>query len=931
MISKWRWAGAGLILVSILFILLVIFPGTIVSDADTKLGPIQVNFIILFFFTALLGIRISQIVTKTSELKEVFNQFWFVLILCLLGLALNLISFRVFIPGGWRPQIRSLRWVINWLVLTIALYKIFIWRNEKFIGRAVVKKLAPVFVFIQHNYWIIIVLGIAALSLVSDVFSGVVRAYTLFLAMGFGFSLWLISPNGRMTLAPAFAPIIGYSIVSVFGSWLVMLDLPVKEWTASYTVVVVLLNLLFALAWIKKNPSWENQIAWKSALNDLSIGYFAIILIILPVVIGDMRFSTFRGNQDDAHNYMSMAYYLAGTKFSLHENLEMLFQLNPALYLGGLVLSTRWSSSMLMAYSSIVAGIPIYRFDFAFSTLPFALLMAPIYKTLKEIGLDVRFLFFLVIGISAGYYGQVVLDSRAVSYCTSLPVVLAFVILLARIWDDGESTFKGLPIYLGELLLLTIFILALFVLYPEILTILGLGIFIGALYYVLYKSFQIKKTILLFLSAAFSALIIYITLPIYIKFLVQQITGSQNMYVPWHMHFFAWIFYDFPAGLWALNPYQINEALSPIIQFYAYVLTVILIVTWGVLIFRRSEANTMVQMSGFIMTAGAILFAYMYFRGQYWQAGKMFTYVYPFTMIFVAFIPHELKALKLPKFPASLHLILEALILCWLALVAGSSVYRFVIVARGTTYPFYLGGTGHGFEDYKLIYNWDIQSFMDILKKPDTVVWLASDSAAQDIIWSLSMDPEIKVFNTHPIIGNAAQAIALNQTFLSTNLPDYLIVSNDIWNWNKNTSQITPILFDQEFSLINIARKLPDVPLLIGMRNDPTYHYNGDYWIGQEGWLVFLSPAKCEAIFSGDALTVDEYPSLDILIDSEPFNKGTVVSLVDKQPFQFPVLLEEGYNFVPIKISEGFLQDSQSWTPVAYFQNMTINYTCDIK
>lgn len=928
MVNKWRWLGIAFALTSMLSILVTLFPNSLVHGADVQIGPIQLIVIILCVVLLLFGLNMVRKVTNTSDLKLAINQYVFILTLCVIGLVLNLISLRIYIPRIWLQKVSNLRWAIDWLVLVIAFYKFFVWRNEQTILSTIVNKIKAALIFIQSNYGVIIALVTIILCLFSDIFRGAVWVYTLFLTMGFGFSLWLISPKKRMIFAPVFAPIIGYAIASVFGSWLVMLDFPVNSWAKSYTIIIILLNLLLVAVWIKMNPFWQNHFGWKSALNDLSIGYFAVILVVLPVVIGGMKFSTFRGNLDDAHNYMSMAYYLAETRFSLHENVGMLFQVNPALYLGGVALSTRWSSSMLMAYSSFVAGIPIYRFDFAFSTLPLSLLLLPVYKIFKETRLGKVSSFLLAMGISAGYYAQMVLDSRAVSCITSLPVVLGLVFLIARIWDDKENWFQGWPIYFGEMLLLTILTSALFTLYPEILTILGLGIFIGALYYTLYRSVQVKKTILLFLSAASSILIIYVTLPSYIKFFISQITVSQDLYVSWQTHFFSWIFNDFPAGIWGLNLYQINDVLSPIIQVYAYILTAMLIVAWGVLIFRRSQTETVFQMGGFIMTAGAILFAYMYFRGQYWQAGKMFTYVYPFTMIFIAFIPYEIKGPKLPSFPAIPRLVPQTLIFFWLVLLAVTSLYRFAIVTRGMTYPFYLGGTDYSEEEYHSMYNWETQGFIDILKKTGNVVWLASATTSQDMIWALSMPSDIKVFNTHPMIGSAFPTITLNLTYLSNNLPDYLIVSNDIWRWNKNTAYLNPILFDQQFSLIKLGHQLPDVPLLIGMRNDNIYHINGDYWVGTEGWLAFLSPEKCEAILSGNGLISGKYPSLELVIDSKPSNSETVISFGDKRPFQFLIPLEKGYNLVSIKITEGLLEKPKAGPPTAYFKNMSINYSC---
>ena len=787
--------------------------------------------------------------------------------------------------------------------------------------------------FLQSRYGIVI-LGMAVLfGAFNDIVRGIIWIYTLFLLMGIGIAIWLISPNNRFEIVPAIAPIIGYASISIMGSWLVVLDWPVLLWANSLTIILVATNVVLLALWVKNNLTRVRQLDWQLACNNISLGYFAVGLVILPVAIGDMKFSVFRINPYDAQNYMAVAYFLENTPFSRRFDIEMLLGVNPALYLANFLLHFRWATSMLMAYTSILAQIPLFRFDFAFSAFPFTLLLAPVYKIFKNTNLGNWQAFMLAAAITAGYYAQVALDSRAVSFCTSLPIALSLIFLIARIWDDSTNSFMGMPAFIGEIILVVLFVTALITLYPELLFVLAPGAMVCGLIYSIHRVIQFKKVILIAISGALAFLIIYITLPMYLDFIRGQFNVSTDLYVTWHEAYFSWIFHDFPIGIWGLNPYQINGFLSFILLGYASILCLMLIGAVGVLLTRLSSIkNTIAQLSGCIAIGGAIVFAYLYMNEQYWQAGKAFTYSYPFFMIFAAFIPASLKEIPPSKFSPALNNLIQRLTQTWLILMVGTCIYRFFIVSYGMEYPFYLRPSGHTPETYPATYNWEIQQFRDIVtEQRGPVVWLSTDSAFQDMIWDLSMPFDAKVFNVFPVIGYGnLQVTEFNLANLSNNLPDYLIVSNSIWLWNNEPSSLQPFLQDQKFALIKLSRQLPNAPLLIGIRNDlfklDTSHKK--YWVEgmDKGWLVFLSPGECLATLTARSVISDGPPDIMLTTNALPANQTTEVMAKDREQIQIPIPLKQGYNFATIQIkeSEGISPFATSIT----FSSLKIMYTC---
>src|SRR5260370_39838185 len=118
--------------------------------------------------------------------------------------------------------------------------------------------------------------------------------------MGIGIAWWLFSPKARVSTAVASAATIGFSLVAVVGSWLVAWAHPVQEWIWALTLLVLALNVGLLSFWRARHLDAWNTIDWGILVNEAGYGFAAVLAILIPVAVGGLRFSVFRGNAYDA-------------------------------------------------------------------------------------------------------------------------------------------------------------------------------------------------------------------------------------------------------------------------------------------------------------------------------------------------------------------------------------------------------------------------------------------------------------------------------------------------------------------------------------------------------------------------------------------------------------------------------------------------------
>jgi len=750
----------------------------------------------------------------------------------------------------------------------------------------------------------------------SDIIRGSLLVFSVFFLIGIGPALFLFSPNQRSDYAVAFAPVIGFALMAIIGSWLVVMDLPVQKWTPGGTTSLLVVSGFLILLWRKNFPSeWQAINGWR-LFNEFGLACGVVLLIIAPVAIGGLKFSVFRGNQGDARNYMSMAAFLNSIPFSARAARQVLFDTNPALLWAVSFLHTRWATSMLMAYAVKVSQIPLYRFDFAFTSLPFALVFAPLRVYLRSYSMHPCNAFLLALSVSAGYYAQVVQDSRAVSYATAVPVIIVFVLLVARILDDECFYYKNQPVYFGEGLLLVILVTALFLLYTEFFVLLIFGMALSVLYYFTKGILPLKKFFLILAFSVTGILLVASTIPLYIKFFISQIIGSQQLFVNWHLAFFPWIFEDAPAGIWGLNPYQLAPLLSLFLQGAGWVLMFFLFAGFVHLFIVGNKVSNIFRLSALLTLGGMIIFAYAFFRNQLWQAGKFITYLYPFLILYMGLIPSIFKEIHLPKTFSRFPKFLQVGITLWLVSQAALGGYRFFVTAKGFEYPYHVRYAGHTYKTYATKYAWNVSSFLEKIQSVENPeIWVSTDDIFSDNFWALILNQKARVLVTQPTMDQAnTLELLFNSSLLAP--PDFIIMSNSAWDSNKREDadwKTSPILYqDERYSLVQTRRQYPEHVMLIGMRSDPYFiqiqvipeFVISNIASGNTASLVFLSPKACHVSISAEAFIYPHKSAEAILqVDSYPANKHPQIEIQDTQNIQILVDINKGYNFLPFKIT----------------------------
>jgi len=921
-----RQTSVFFILIGMSFVILTIFP-TILPGADSNFGPVQIGLLLVGLGIILFGFDFEHQLNEHSMGLWQFIQH----------------QAGVFVPwiiGG----------ILYALVTIISPHFPFILKESEVLkGGAILLFMTGVLRRIMHEAAFAYLMGlfrsmlnrapnfqwgiaIFFLSLLACFYSDIIRGslfvFGVFFVIGIGPALFLFSPNQRSDYAVAFAPVIGFALMAIIGSWLVVVDLPVQKWTWGATTVLFVISGFLILLWRKNFPSeWQAINGWR-LLNEFGLACGVVLLIIAPVAIGGLKFSAFRGNQGDARNYMSMAAFLDSIPFSARAARQVLFDNNPALLWAVSFLHTRWTTSMLMAYAVKISQVPLYRFDFAFTVLPFALIFAPLRVFLRSYSMGIWNAFLLAFSVSVGYYAQVVQDSRAVSYATAIPVIITFILVVARILDDEHLYHTNWPVYVGEGLLLLILVASLFLLYPEIFVLLISGMALCVLYYFLKGILPLKKFLFMLFFSAMGILLVAGTLPLYIKFFLNQIKVSQQLFVDWHLVFFPWVFEDAPAGIWGLNPYQLTPLLSMVLQCAGYILLFFLFAGFVPLMTADNKTSNIFRLSAFLTLGGLLIFSYALFRNQLWQAGKFITFLYPFLMLYMGLLPSTFKETNLPKVFSRFSKLLQIGITLWLISQAALGGYRFFVTAKGFEYPFHVQYVGHTYKTYATKYAWNIAPFLkEIQKIENPIIWVATDNLFADNFWALILEQKARVLAVQPIMGQ----MDTTELLFNSNLlipPDFILTNNSAWNsddsWENTDWKPSPILYqDERYSLLQIGRQYPEHILLIGMRNDPYFFQipvtvefvisnNTD---GNTASLIFLSPKNCHVAISADTFIYPLESKTTILqIDHLPANKQSRVKIQDAQTTQILVDLNKGYNFISIKITPSSLSNPEILT-----------------
>ena len=248
----------------------------------------------------------------------------------------------------------------------------------------------------------------------------------------------------------------------------------------------------------------------------------------------------------------------------------------------------------------------------------------------------------VAVAVVTGFWAQYVLDNRAVSHLTSIPVSLLIVFLLARVEGRESSDESG-----SELILLGLVGAALIILYPEISPMLGAGLFLFFFFRPLSRQVILKKMAGYLISVGVMMVAVLPVIGLLATVLLERVRAAALTPVPsmWVKAGLNWLYADPVLGAWGLSPFTaeafssrpISDVLHRLFEAEGIALTVVLVFLclWYLVQGRKKlliETSLVVCLTLACLIQAGFLLA----RHQLWPAGKAFSYGYPFVFLAMA-------------------------------------------------------------------------------------------------------------------------------------------------------------------------------------------------------------------------------------------------------------------------------------------------------
>jgi hypothetical protein len=506
----------------------------------------------------------------------------------------------------------------------------------------------------------------------------------VFLLIGIGPTLLLLKPGRRISTALILSPAIGVVLTTVIGSWLVANNIPVMSWTWPWVVLASAGSTALALPRL-----WALRNEFDRA--DLQVSRAAIIVLCVagavllgPQLVGGLRFSIVRGNGCDTMNYVAGAGFLDHERYStIKLGVQALTNLHQSyIRARAVILGARWSTFMLLAFTSRVAGQPIYRFEYCFTLLFFYLACGSSYLIATRLSLRLWPAALVAVAIAAGFWAEYVLDIRAMSEINSIPMLLIMILLLGRIGERETAETAW-----GEHVLLGLTGAALVLLYPEICPMAALGLAIFFLTRMRSTPFMICHMRGYIFSLG---ILLFATMPFLTSlwaYLVKQVASAavSKVQEAWVRPSQNWLYADPLPGMWGFSTFTRDAfqsvTLGRVVHFFFLMVGVLLTATLAWLIGQflcttKKERSSEMACVTSLTLACLVQAGYLLARHQLWAAGKALSYGYPFIMLAVA-------AFGLSPGPRSLRRYARVLkqtagygVLLWLVVQCGLGAYR---------------------------------------------------------------------------------------------------------------------------------------------------------------------------------------------------------------------------------------------------------------
>lgn len=603
-----------------------------------------------------------------------------------------------------------------------------------------------------------------------DVAVGLLLNVLAFALVGIG-PAWAVLRERGALAAWLLAPAVGFVLTAVFGTGFTALNVPVSRWALPWLIGASLAGVAYCLA-----RPFSLAATGRSCPAALALGGFLLtgLLLVAPLMVGGLCFSVFRGNGEDSFNYMAVAGYLDHEPISWADRVDRqaLIERHQSYERVRQLLNTRWTSSALLAFSCRIAGVPLYRFEYAYSLLSFLLAYGPALLLALAAGLGRVPAAALALVMAAGFWGQFVLDIRAVSQVNSLPVLLLLALLV--VWIE-ERVDPGTGWRLHVLLGLTAG--AVIVLYPEIVPMAVLGLALYFISRVARREFRFHRVSGYALSLILAAAAAAPVSGMLVGFVAHQFSYASGGVNNWHQAYFGWLYANPLSGLWGLAPFAAEHRLGRSALLVASqwgvvllgaAMTVMLLAAvfslWG---FRGRKVTPAGAVAAGLSLAALCQFAYLLIQGQLWAAGKGLSFGYPYLLLLVsAFAFTGLDGAG--TWRQRLRRAAVACLVLWIASQCILALLRIPAARRGAEYAGYL--EHHG--EYRR-HQWDLAPLVRALhgRSGATVWYLVSNQWMGDYL-GLVLGWDVKLMSLQPARDVAVLGAPRPRL---TGLPDFII------------------------------------------------------------------------------------------------------------------------------------------------------------
>ena len=715
-----------------------------------------------------------------------------------------------------------------------------------------------------------------------DVYIALVFNFLAMATIGIGPSLYFLRGTHRGAAALWIAPAAGFVVASLLGTYLTLLDWPVSRSCPLILLVGVAFSIVLLAAAFLSGDAPRFSLDFREMLWPAGGFLLLCALTAAPQFLGGLKYTILRGNGSDSFNYLTAAGYLDHEPISWasHTDVASLEDRHPSYERAQQLLTSRWTTFVMLAFTARLGGSVPYRFEYFFSIFCFLLAFGPAYLFCRQLlHLGGALSTLAAFAICGGFWAQLIVDLRAESQLNSIPVLLLLAFLVARLETDAET-----QIWRRELILIAAAAAALFLLYPEILpmVILGVGLFFVIR---LWRGQGSAKTLASISVSAFLALAAVLpTWRLLWRFAQSQMHVATMFKNHWEQFYYPWLYSSPLSGIWGFGPFAApgNWLKAP-----AIVLGVVLSAVLGaslVWIFLRPSLQPAGILAATLSCAALLQWAYLYTRGQLWAGAKGLSFGYPFLIFSVLALAFTVPGAK-SGWRRTCRKVAQAAVLSMLFIEAGLAFYRPVLVRRGLEYGEYI--ISHG--EYRR-HDWNLASFASVLNAhPGANVWVDVSNP-----WVADYISLVFGWNVHLVNVGTSRDIEDFKT-PPPNLetpPEYIIVEKSASNGESPEAQ------NSELALLKAGAKLlvTEIENPNGVEGSPQQPF---FWLGTQ-------PVKV-SVFSSAAGTARLSGNFTMGPSTAP-NLGAIHLSVasDTAPAPHPFTLKPGVQQLPVPVRTGF-------------------------